>query len=370
MPLLIAYHRVVENFAAAARHNMPAMLISTEMLERHLDWVGQRFRFVSLAELGSHLERDDRLDRPVAAITFDDGYRDLYEHAFPLLKRKGIPAAVFVVTSLMGTSDVQTHDKLYLLLSRAFAAWPSAPRELARVLASLGVRLPELERSSLAAPGAAVVARALLDRVPQATIGQLVDVLARDIEIEERTLRDLSPLTWEMLAEMQSAGMTIGSHSKTHVMLTNEGQQTVLEETAGSRRALESRLGIAVDHFAYPAGHFDPRVVGAVAAAGYRFGYTTCEHQDSNAPSLTLPRKVLWQESCLDAFGHFSGAMMSCEVRGIFPIRARCRQSHARQVAGPRRAAHATRRPEDGRVRELRPNDPAQPVALHHFPRR
>jgi peptidoglycan/xylan/chitin deacetylase (PgdA/CDA1 family) len=356
MPLVIAYHRVVEDFAAAAQHSIPAMLISGEMLERHLDWLGRRFRFISLDELGSHLERGDRLDRPAVAITFDDGYRDLYEHAFPLLKRKGIPAAAFMVTDLIGTSDVQTHDKLYLLLARAFAAWPSAPRELARVLARLDIRVPELERRRL---GAADVARVLLDRLPQAAIGRLTDVLGGDVEIDEPTLSELSPVTWDMLTEMQSAGMTIGSHSKTHAMLTNEGHQTLLEETAGSRRALESKLGIVADHFAYPAGRFDPRVISAVAAAGYRFGYTVCAHQDSQAALLTLPRKVLWQETCLDAFGRFSGAMMSCEARDIFPLRARCRQNHGGPVASPRGDGHATER-APGEASISRPRPPGE----------
>ena len=60
--------------------------------------------FVSLDELGQRLSEGRRDDRPLAAVTFDDGYRDVYENAFPMLVRKGIPAAVFVVTKLIGTS--------------------------------------------------------------------------------------------------------------------------------------------------------------------------------------------------------------------------------------------------------------------------
>lgn len=327
-PPILAYHRVVEDFAADARHTVPAMLISHRMLEQHLDWIGRRFRFVSLDELGLQLERGERFSKPVAAITFDDGYRDVYENAFPLLKRKGIPAAVFVVTDLIGTAEVQIHDKLYLLLAGALSAGPSGSRRLVDRLVGLGMRRPALDTIGRAAQSPTVVARALLDGAHQAEIHRVIDVLETEVEIEEGALRGLGSLTWEMLAEMQSAGMTIGAHTKTHALLTNESQQKVLDETAGSRRALESRLGVTIDHFAYPSGRFDRSVLSAVAASGYRFGYTTCEHRERTRPLLTVPRKVFWQNTCVDAFGRFSGAMMSCQVAGMFDFRTPCRQEH------------------------------------------
>src|SRR5207244_13385113 len=116
---------------------------SRRMLERQLAWIGRHFRFISLDELCPRLECGESFDEPVAAITFDDGYRDVYDHAFPLLKRKGIPWAVFVVTGLIGTSRLQSYDKLYLLIARAFSTWRSVPGDLARLLDRLGISLPE-----------------------------------------------------------------------------------------------------------------------------------------------------------------------------------------------------------------------------------
>src|SRR5881296_482577 len=102
-PWIAGYHRVVEDFRRSSENSIAATLISRGMLERHLEWIGRRFDFVSLDDIGSRLERGERFLKPVAAVTFDDGYRDAYEHAFPLLKTRGIPAAVFVPTGLVGT---------------------------------------------------------------------------------------------------------------------------------------------------------------------------------------------------------------------------------------------------------------------------
>src|SRR5262245_55147977 len=117
-PLVLGYHRVVQDTAGDG--SIPAMLVSTAMLERQLEWVGGRYRYVSLDELSRSLQRGGP-PGPLAAVTFDDGYADVYHHAFPLLRRMGIPAAVFVVTDLVGSARLQTHDRLFLAITRLLA---------------------------------------------------------------------------------------------------------------------------------------------------------------------------------------------------------------------------------------------------------
>ena len=81
-------------------------------------WIGRHFRFVDLDEIGIAVRNGVPFEEPVAAVTFDDGYQDIYEHAVPILKRKGIPAAAFVVTDLIGRTSWQIHDKLYHLMAK------------------------------------------------------------------------------------------------------------------------------------------------------------------------------------------------------------------------------------------------------------
>ena len=321
LPLVVGYHRVVDDPVRNDRAAIRSMLVSRRMLERHLDWIGQRFRFVSLDELGTRLQSGEPFPAPVVAVTFDDGYRDVYDHAFPVLKRKGIPAAVFVVTDWIGTAGALPHDRLYLTLTQA---WPTAHAVLAR----LGV-VPQREgpRRALSDPFRAV--RFLLTTLPQAEIVRVIAALEGERVIDGDTALDgLRPLTWEMLVEMRRAGVTVGSHTRTHAVLARETGLRVLGETAGSRRALEERLAARVDHFAYPDGAFNADVVASVAAAGYRFAYTTCHHQGRRYPLLTIPRRLLWENSCLDIAGGFSPAVMSCLTNGVFDLVSGCRERH------------------------------------------
>ncbi len=87
LPLVIGYHRTGEKFPSDALSTIPSSCISTRMLERQLDWTGRRFRFVSLDELGAYMESGNRLPERIAAVTIDDVYQDVHEHAFPLLKK-------------------------------------------------------------------------------------------------------------------------------------------------------------------------------------------------------------------------------------------------------------------------------------------
>lgn len=84
--------------------------------------------------------------------------------------------------------------------------------------------------------------------------------------------------------------MTIGSHTKTHPVLTNESRDKVLDETVGARQTLERRLGITPKHFAYPAGKFNVATTNAFAVSGYQFAYTACSHRNPNYPLLMIPR--------------------------------------------------------------------------------
>jgi thioredoxin reductase/peptidoglycan/xylan/chitin deacetylase (PgdA/CDA1 family) len=335
LPFVVYYHRVVDQINASNGVALPAMEISVPMLERHLDWLGAHFEIVSLDDLEARLDKGSR-SRQLAAVTFDDGYSDIYHHAFPLLKRKGIPAGIFVVTDLAGSSRLPMHEELHALLVGASRRWTSVPHGLNHIFRTCDLRASLPEDSLELAEDAFSATRLLLTHLSQAEVQRIIDSLGGAAEISG-TLRDtLRPLSWEMLAEMRDAGMTIGSHSKTHPVLTNESEARVAEEVKDSRLELQRRLGVDAASFAYPGGGFDSAVVQSVAAAGYRYGFSICRHRDRQYPLLTIPRTGLWQQSCLDPSGRFSPAIMNCHAAGTFDWLSRCTQTHSRSETLPR----------------------------------
>jgi peptidoglycan/xylan/chitin deacetylase (PgdA/CDA1 family) len=330
IPFIACYHRVVENFERSANGVHPPMLISTRMLERQIDWLAKRFALMSLDEIASYFQAGRPFDkkRP-AAITFDDGYRDVYDHAFPLLKRKGIPAAFFVVTDLVGTSQPQFFDRFYLLLRLLHQRGLPLALTIEQALRATGpraaaeVRLLETEEDPFA------VMTAFLEAFPRHQLEEVISRLENGLALEKSLLGELLPLSWDMIETLSRSGMTIGSHTKSHPLLTNENAQTVSRELDESKQILEARLKTRIKHFAYPDGRFNSDVVQAVGKAGYDFGYSICHVRDRQTPVLTIPRKVLWERSCLNAFGVFSSAVMGCQTQWLFDPRNRCEHNHS-----------------------------------------
>src|SRR5690606_11379545 len=93
---------------------LPAAVFETQMryLNRH-------YRVMPLADLAGLLGTGRPLREPVAAVTFDDGYRDNYTSAFPVLRRLGVPATIFLATGYIGGDRVFWWDAVGIMIAKA-----------------------------------------------------------------------------------------------------------------------------------------------------------------------------------------------------------------------------------------------------------
>jgi len=328
-PPVIGYHRVVEDFALSAESYIPSMLIGIRMLEQHLDWLARNYRLLALSEIAPLFDRPAESGMPPAAVTFDDGYPDFYELAFPLLQRKGIPATLFVVTDFIDSPRIHSHDALYLLLKRRVAL-SAIPTTIDGYPIPNLLTLPPFEATRL-----------LIESLPLRILSRVIEIMNLEDPVAGEALNASRSVTWEMINQMKRAGITIGSHTENHILLPNESAQVAANEAAGSRTTLAAGLKDQVHHIAYPSGAWDDVSLQASQAAGYRYGFTTCAHRSTELPSLTIPRTLLWERSCLGRDGKFSGSVMSCLIEGAFDFVGGCRKSHRRNETTVAREAVA-----------------------------
>jgi peptidoglycan/xylan/chitin deacetylase (PgdA/CDA1 family) len=327
-PFIACYHRVVDNFEQSAKMTIPSMLISTRMFERQIDWLAKRFSFLSLEEIGSQLESGRPFETPAAAITFDDGYSDVYHRAYPLLRRKGIPATFFVVTGLIDSLRPQIFDRLYLLLRLVQRKGLPLHPTIIGALRAAGADASRLAQFEVSAGDPFSIMTAVLNGFPEQHVEMAITALEQKVSCSQDVFKQMMPLTWEMIETMNRGGMSIGSHTHSHLLLTAESGETVKRELAKSKQMLEARLNIPIRHFAYPDGRFNPSVVDAVQRAGYQFAYGICNSRDEKSPLLTIPRKVFWERACVNAFGNFSPAVMNCQVNWAFDNKP-CAHDHS-----------------------------------------
>ena len=244
-----------------------------------------------------------KVGRAAAVITFDDGYRDVYEHAWPVLKRMGLPATVFVPTAFIGGTRLLDHDRLYWMIHTAHergidlhapleeaglsperAAWLCKSRQALRVLEALNYQ-------------------------PVAVREPILQSLAAALG-EVQYPAHYQPMTWEMVREMADAGIGFGAHSDRHLILTLESEIAVEREIRRSKRVLEEHLNRPVQHFAYPNGYYNNAIKAMVARAGFVSAVTTERRlAEQGDDLLALGRISLCEESTRGITGKYSAAI-------------------------------------------------------------
>ncbi|WP_240616646.1 polysaccharide deacetylase family protein [Marinobacter fuscus] len=104
--LILTYHRVLPTDSAERPFEQPGMIISPENLEQHIKIIQSIGAVpIHLDEWLSRKKAGKSLPTLAVAFTFDDGWRDNYLNAFPILKQQEVPATIFLVTKLVDTSE-------------------------------------------------------------------------------------------------------------------------------------------------------------------------------------------------------------------------------------------------------------------------
>jgi peptidoglycan/xylan/chitin deacetylase (PgdA/CDA1 family) len=200
-------------------------------------------------------------------LTFDDGYRDNFTEAFPVLRAHGLPATFFVTTRFLDTRRIAWWDEI------AWIVHAAEGRELwAR---------PWMERPLSVEPAAQqVTVRTLINlcaSLPQEAQEALLDALGEAADTgRHRPARDFW-MTWDQIRELRAAGMHIGGHSVSHPQLAALSMDDQHREITGCQARLEAELGEPMRYFSYPFGgreSFAESTQEILASSGVEFAFS------------------------------------------------------------------------------------------------
>ncbi len=290
-PAIFMYHRVLPAGEPFYSHGM---VTGRDLFIAMAEWLKSRFDVVPLAELPQYAGR--RARRPKCALTFDDGWLDTYNHAYPVLRDLSLPATVFLPVNYIGTTRRFWQDRLWNLITDAAQRGITAiPDDLPAPWWPLATRALEFEP----------IRKHILLHWPQ-EVDEFLDRVRSAIglppEAQQRVFID-----WEQVREMERGGFTFGSHTTNHVTLTRVALPAAEQEIRGSRAALGALLGHTVDTFCYPFGANTPELRKAVAAAGYKVGVTTrAQLLHKSEDVFALPRIGVSSSSIVNGRGDFS----------------------------------------------------------------
>jgi peptidoglycan/xylan/chitin deacetylase (PgdA/CDA1 family) len=277
--VVLMYHRVLNDEALAASCSNPAIVVRPETFNRQLRVLLKYFDVLTPEAFVQHLQARRPFSRPSCLITFDDGWRDTYTEAWPLLESNHLTALVFLPADYIGTGRVFWQEQLVHLLveagRKAMADRDFASR-LAPVLATAGFE--KLLQPASSEPLHNEARRLVNDRKaagPAAVAGlvrQLGELLGP--EVAAHASEDVF-VSWEMVGNMAASGMRFGSHSVSHRIMTTLTKEEVAAEVSESHRLLSERLEQPVETFSYPNGDWNHAVADQVKAHGFALSFST-----------------------------------------------------------------------------------------------
>jgi len=262
----------------------PGLSVSPERFRQQIRILAANFRFGKPDDLAARLAGEDD-GKPLAVLTFDDGYRDNHDVAMPILLEEGAVAAFYITTGP---------------LARGRGLWISEIWRLTRTMPPGKIDLPpeDLRFMNGDSSGRYSYRRRLtrwMSRITEETREHALDYLASRAGIPRGEGLGASFVTPDQIRAMHSAGMTIGAHTVSHPHLDHLAPEHHGRELADSKQALEDILGNEVRHFAYPnpggGGSILPEAVASVRAAGFQTAVTsTPSPMTPDADLLRLPR--------------------------------------------------------------------------------
>ena len=266
---VIAYHRVNDP-GAADRFDEGTLDVFPERFGEQVRLLKQEYTLVDPVDVRACLRGKPWPRRP-AMITFDDGYRDNYERALPILENHGAKALFFIATHYIDHRNVYWWDRISYTLKHATKTTFTIeyPTTLAIDVGSDRSRAESALHSLVKTTFDLDLSRFLEELTTAAGVAWS-DAL-------ERELADELVMTWDHVRALRDAGMRIGSHTRTHRVLGTIKEDQLRAELSGSRSDLEDALGEEVWSIAYPVGYpvvGDRRIRAALREAGYEIGFT------------------------------------------------------------------------------------------------
>jgi peptidoglycan/xylan/chitin deacetylase (PgdA/CDA1 family) len=258
---VLTYHHVESSDADPPPY--PRGTIAPEAFAEQMRWLRERCHVVSMEEVLAAVERRGGLPPRSVLVTFDDGYRDFGTRAWPVLRGLGLPVTLFVPTAFPGDPGrwfwwERLHHALLHTARR---------RSLVTPVGSLALD------SAATREQAYTRLRAHVKRMPHAEALEWVEAACRELATPPPPPPAI--LSWDELRELAGQGVTIGSHTRTHPLLTRIARSQAQAEIACSLSDLKRELGRVLPVLAYPGGAHDPDVVRITAEAGYRLAFTT-----------------------------------------------------------------------------------------------
>jgi len=300
--IILMYHRIMPMKGDDVRQagwmhfrSLPGIVVSPEMFSRQMEFLNDWYKIISLDFLVDCLEKGREFPRNSVVITFDDGWKDNYLYAYPVLKRNGIPATIFLSVGYIGTNRLFWPEKIIYYLSqhkRECLSNLEDPRgAVDRDLAALLKRAASGPNDEYHSIFFRIIER--MKEIEPSLRNRIIESLLSGIKAESGTADNTRVmLNWEEVREMAACQISFGSHGIEHEIMTNLQDIEIMRELEESKRILNEKIGDVKYAFAYPNGNYNERLKKQVEECGYCCAVSTRPGKVSRKSDLFALERV------------------------------------------------------------------------------
>ena len=259
---ILLYHRICPQ-----KYTWSLKPFSPQIFQSQLEYLCRNYEILPLDSLVQYIRQGRSLPEKAAVITFDDGYKDNYLYAYPILKKHHAPATIFLTTGHIGTGELFWFDKV------KYAIQHSSVDRLE--LDELGIHTLQADIDKNRVKFIIKKLKNLPEGEKQLLIQKLLNLC--QVNIPPGLGKELI-LSWDEVREMHSNGISFGAHSVSHPILTNLPLEQARNEIIQSKKDIEEKLGQDVTAFSYPNGDFNAEIIELLRESSFTCA-VTCVHR-------------------------------------------------------------------------------------------
>ena len=286
---ILMYHHVTDRDEVFLPH------VTARVFGGQMEYLKKEYLVRDLDELMEMVGRGEKIPARSVAITFDDGYEDVYLNAFPVLKRYDLPSTVFVSTGFIDSDRLPWTDELGFLFKETAAT--GLEIEIEGIKERFNFR-DEAERLG--------VFREVKNQLKVLYDPERSDIFERirgELAVPESN--PVRILTAPQIREMAEAGISFGAHTVHCPILTKISPHRAQEEIRDSKESLEAITAHEVKGFCYPNGgadDFNDVIKSMVQHTGYQYACTTLEGTNGPAVDRYALKRTWTSEPSLPLF--------------------------------------------------------------------
>jgi len=264
---VLNYHRIDNINRSGFDTFRPNVSATVAGFDQQMDYVSRNYQVISVSDLVHFIKNGKALPAHAALITFDDGYLDNYVNAYPILKKYGLSAVIFLATDYIEVDRPFYWD----LIAYCFFHTRKSSVELP----GYGTLAWTDQRSKEAGFHTWIESlKQMPDAQKQKLVDQLPDFL--DVNIPAGYFQRMT-FSWNQAYEMSQNGIEFGGHTASHPILTRITLEQVGHELSRCKKRIEELTAKSVLSFAYPNGQssdFNSAIVTKVREAGFETAFS------------------------------------------------------------------------------------------------